>query len=57
MTGQAILSTRSIMPTGSIRPNRSSRTVSPMMQTARPARTSPSLKLRPAASDQSWVTR
>jgi len=40
------------LPTGSWRPNSLSRTVSPITHTALPARSSVSLKVRPAASCQ-----
>ena len=49
ITSQETLLTRMLRPIGSALPNSSSRTVSPMMQTARPPRTSLSRNWRPAA--------
>jgi hypothetical protein len=58
MTSQETLLTRMLRPTaGPAPPNSSSRTVSPMMQAARPLRSSPSRNWRPSVRVQSWVTK
>src|SRR5262245_48064364 len=46
-----------LVPSGSVSPNNSCRTVSPRMQTEAPARSSDSEKLRPDASAQSRTSR